>query len=142
MLNLIKRKGKTIINKILFSMYFWGHACHMQKFLGQALNPSHSSDSTKSLTTRPPENSNKILFSIQWKAKDKREIDTFLIVEKNTNWHILFRKRPGAFIKTKITKVFALAMLYLRISLIKTLIYKKYIYENIYNSTVWSSKIL
>ena len=32
-------------------------ACSMPKFLGQGLNPSHSSDNAKSLTTRLPGNS-------------------------------------------------------------------------------------
>ena len=40
----------------LFYFIFW--LCHgIQKFPGQGLHPSHSSDNTKSLTTRPPGNS-------------------------------------------------------------------------------------
>ena len=34
-----------------------GHTHDMQKFPGQGSNPSHSSDNTESLTTRPPGNS-------------------------------------------------------------------------------------
>ena len=33
----------------------------MQKFLGQDSNPSHSSDNTESLITRPPQNAHNIL---------------------------------------------------------------------------------
>ena len=47
------------------NMYFFGHAHDMQKFPGWGLKPhhssdlSHSSDSAKPLTTRPPEDSKK-----------------------------------------------------------------------------------
>ena len=34
----------------------------MQKFLGQGSNPCRSSDNTKSLTARPPQNSNTFFF--------------------------------------------------------------------------------
>ena len=38
-------------------MQFFGRTHGMQKFPGQGTNPSHSSDNAKSLTTRPPGNS-------------------------------------------------------------------------------------
>jgi len=40
-----------------FYFYFFGLAHGMQKFLGLGWNPSHSSDNTESLTTRPIGNS-------------------------------------------------------------------------------------
>lgn len=42
--------------------FFSGHACSTKKFLCQGLNPSHSSDNTGSLTTKPPGNTSTILF--------------------------------------------------------------------------------
>ena len=40
----------------------------MQKLQGQGLNPSHNSENTKSLTTRPPENSISHEIHLKWKC--------------------------------------------------------------------------
>ena len=47
----------SLIISFLF-FFFFGHDHKMQKLPGQGSNPSHSSDNTKSLTSRPPGNSN------------------------------------------------------------------------------------
>ena len=56
-----KTKTKTKIKFILCTLLIG-----MQKFLGQGLNPCHSSDNTKSLTTRPPGNSCDHLLTNYW----------------------------------------------------------------------------
>ena len=48
----------------LKKIFLGGHAWGMQKFLGQGMNPHHSSDNTMSLTARPPGNSSQILIKI------------------------------------------------------------------------------
>ena len=41
----------------ILHFFIFGHACGMQKFPSQGLNPSHRSDNTESLTARPPDSS-------------------------------------------------------------------------------------
>ena len=50
--------SRTLFYFLSFSFFFGGgHTCGMQKFPGQGLNLSHSSDNTRSLITWPLENS-------------------------------------------------------------------------------------
>ena len=51
----MKKITSVLYYDLLFT--FSGHAHSMQKFQGQGSNPSHSSDSTKSLTAGPSGNS-------------------------------------------------------------------------------------
>ena len=55
-----------VFNFILLLLLVSGHTRGMQKFLGQGSKPSYSSDNAKSLTARPPGNSQK--FSIWMKS--------------------------------------------------------------------------
>ena len=56
--SLSNHKGATTLHWMLyFFILFFGHACGMQKFPNQGLNPSHLSENTESLTPRPPGNS-------------------------------------------------------------------------------------
>ena len=50
-----------IILILLLFLYFSGHTHSVWKFPGQGSNPGHSSDNTKSLTTRPSGNSCSII---------------------------------------------------------------------------------
>ena len=55
----------------------------MQKFPGQGLNPSHSSDNARFLTTRPPENSIwfhflTLMFFLLWQGMYGIENEVFL----------------------------------------------------------------
>jgi len=52
----------AFLSFFLSFFFFFGYTCGMQKFPGQGLNLSHSSDNTESLTPRPPGNSCPILF--------------------------------------------------------------------------------
>ena len=55
---------ETVTLNICFYLftYFFGCTCSMQKFQGQELNLSHSSDNAKPFTARPPGNSLNICF--------------------------------------------------------------------------------
>ena len=57
-------RGTTTLG-IVLTVPFLGHALGTQKFLGQWLNLSHSSDNTESLPTRPPGHSP----TVTWKTK-------------------------------------------------------------------------
>ena len=50
-------KLRWVNNGYYLFIYLFGYTLGMWKFLGQGLNPNHSSDNTKSLIARPPGNS-------------------------------------------------------------------------------------
>ena len=72
----------TMLSLKFLGFFFFGvclffcHAHSMQKSLSQGLNLSHSSDNTKSLTTRPPGNSSKSYYCQvrSWDLKKLRSL--------------------------------------------------------------------
>ena len=62
---IIKKSTLICQNTFFFNIIFEGHACGTWKVPGQGSNPHHSSDNTRSLTTRPPVNSINVIFLME-----------------------------------------------------------------------------